>query len=279
MNIRRWEDIHNFIDDVFGKLQCLLITATQDFIKDTKLGSCFIRTTRTTQLRIGSQSRQHVPRHINFRYHRNKTVGSILYNFLGFFLRIIAAYRNAVVFVGSRSRNCFLPMRTNLCQFRVFLDLDTPTLVFRQVPMEIIDIVHSQHINDFLQIIYREKVASDIYHKPAVSETRIILNRSCRNSSQRLSVCYRKRLVNCLDTIENSSFSRPFHGNSVSRNLQFVSVFLRRNRCINLQCDRIFPTLCSHLHVCPRHFPDIRSQKMSRPLQLFIAFGITDHGR
>ena len=218
MNIRRWEDIHNFIDHIFGKLQSRLITATQYFIKDTKLRSRFIRTSRATQLRIGSQSRQHVSRHIDLRYHRNKTIGSILYNLPSFFLRIKSTHRNTVVFVGTRSRDRFLPMRTNLRQFRVFLDLNTPALVFRQVPMKVIDMVHSQHINDFLQIIYREKVASYIHHKPSVVKTRIILNRSCRNSSQRLSIRDWERLVNRLDTIKDTGFGRTFHRYAICRN-------------------------------------------------------------
>lgn len=40
----------------------------------------------------------------------------------------------------------FLAFRSDLCQFRIFLDLDTPTLVIGQMPVERILVVQGKDI-------------------------------------------------------------------------------------------------------------------------------------
>lgn len=92
----------------------------------------------------------HVSRHINFRYNRNMTFGSISYNFFCFFLCEESTIRLAIIFSRVMSDNRFRSFRTYFSQFRTTLDFDSPSLVFRQMPVETVDVVQSQHINKTL---------------------------------------------------------------------------------------------------------------------------------
>ena len=69
---------------------------------------------------------------------------------------------------------------TDLCQFRIFLDFDSPTLVFGQMPMEHIHVMESQHVDVFLDKRNWEEMASTIQHHTTVSKLRRILDDGSR---------------------------------------------------------------------------------------------------
>ena len=53
-------------------------------------------------------------------------------------------------------------LRADLGQFRVLLDLDTPSLVVGQVPMHAVDLEQGQYIQLLLDILYRDEMAAGV---------------------------------------------------------------------------------------------------------------------
>ena len=56
-------------------------------------------------------------------------------------------------------------------RFRIFLDLDAPSLVVCQVPVEAVHIVQGKNIDELLDRIYREEVPGNIEVHTAIRET------------------------------------------------------------------------------------------------------------
>ena len=61
--------------------------------------------------------------------------------------------------------------RTHLREFGIFLHLPTPTLVFGQVEMELVELVNRHHIEHLLHLLHTEEVARHIEHKTAIRES------------------------------------------------------------------------------------------------------------
>ena len=53
-------------------------------------------------------------------------------------------------------------LRADLGQFRILLDLDTPSLVVGQVPMHAVDLEQGQYIQLLLDILYRDEMAAGV---------------------------------------------------------------------------------------------------------------------
>ena len=144
------EYIHQFVYHVFGKLQCLRVSSAKHFLENTEFCSRFIRTACTSQFRIRSQCCQHMSRHVYFRNDRNETFCRVCYNFFGVFLCVVTTDRCTVEFPGPRRSNCFLTVRADFSQFWIFLDFNTPALVFGQMPVEVVDVVQCHDIYQLL---------------------------------------------------------------------------------------------------------------------------------
>ena len=210
MNIRRGENVHDFINHIFRKLQCFLISSTQHFPEHTKIGRNLVWATRTSQFRIRSQRCQHVSRHIDFRNHGNVSLGRISDDFFCFFLRIISAHRNIVEFFRATFFNRTLSLRTDFRQFRVFLDFYAPALVFREMPVKVIDIVQCQHVDYFLQIIHAKEMPAHVYHESSVTKPRRIFYAAARNGCKCGSVCNGQGFMQCLDAIKYAGLGFTF---------------------------------------------------------------------
>ena len=276
--VGRREYIHDFIDDIFCELQGLFVTATQYFTEDTEFGCGFIRTACTAQFRIRSQCCQHVSRHIDFRNNSNETFGCIGYNFFGLFLGIETTDRCTVEFTGTGSCDCFLTVGTDFGQFRIFFNLDTPSLIFGKMPVEIIDVMHGQDVDDFLQVIYREIVTAYIYHETAEIISREVFDCPCWKRSKRFAFGDRQCLVDGLDTVENTGFGISFYRNSFGRDIEFIPVFGGGDAWVHAQGNAVLSCLRGDLYFRTGHFFDVGSQEMGCTFQLFIAFRIADNG-
>ena len=112
-------------------------------------------------------------RHLDLGNDRDETVGRIAHDFPRLVLRIESAVRHRVVRRG-RVQIATVAERAYARQLRIFLDLDPPALILRQVPVEAIDLVHGQNVDELLDVVHREKVPAHVEHTSAVSEIRLI---------------------------------------------------------------------------------------------------------
>ena len=108
-----------------------------------------------------------MPWQFQLRHHRDESIGRIADNLLYLFLGIKPTVLRALTLNS---------LRANLRQLRILLDLDTPTLIVRQMPMQPIDLEQRQHINIFLDILDRHEVATRVQHDAPIAKTRLILD-------------------------------------------------------------------------------------------------------
>ena len=217
-------------------------------------------------------------RHIDFRNNSNETFGCIGYNFFGLFLGIETTDRCTVEFTGTGSCDCFLTVGTDFGQFRIFFNLDTPSLVFGEVPVEVVDVVHGQDVDDFFQVVYREIVTAYIDHETAEIISREVFDCPCWKRSKRFAFGDRQCLVDGLDTVENTGFGISFYRNSFGRDIEFIPVFGGGDAWVHAQGNAVLSCLRGDLYFRTGHFFDVRSQEMGCTFQLFIAFRIADNG-
>ncbi len=147
VDILRREDVHHLIDDILREPQGLCLAGAQHVLKYTKATSHLVRTARASQFRIRGKRRQHMSRHVNLRNHRDISVSGIFHDFARLLLSVISRYRHSVKLVIAALHDGLLSLGTNLVEHWVFLYLKPPALVFREMPVEVIDVVHGEDIN------------------------------------------------------------------------------------------------------------------------------------
>ena len=82
---------------------------------------------------------KHMSRQVYFRNYRDVTFLRILHDFFSFFLCIETTIRRIVVLLCVSSDYRTTALRTYFRKFRIFLDLNTPALVFSQLPTQLED--------------------------------------------------------------------------------------------------------------------------------------------
>ena len=225
MNIFRREDFYNFCQDVFNELNRLIITGTQYIVGNAPLCPYFIRTACTSEFWIRGQGCLHMTRQVDFRNNRDISFCRIGNDFFRLLLRIESAIRFAVVLTGVMADYSFLALRSDFRQFRILFDFDTPTLVFRQMPVETVDIVQGHHINICLDFVDRKEMTAHIQHHSPVTETGLVIDFDGRQfyiSAFRHINCLAQRL----DSIENTGFTGSFNNNLTGIYFQLISFWI-----------------------------------------------------
>src|ERR1700734_174070 len=108
-------------------------------------------------------------RHLYFRDDRYISIGGVLYNIPDLFLGIITAVPGIIVaFPRMMTNNSSIPAATFLCKQRVLFYFNTPTLILRKVPVEIVHFVEGYKIDIFFDKINLKKMPAAIQHKTPV---------------------------------------------------------------------------------------------------------------
>ena len=89
-------------------------------------------------------------------------------------LRVETLDRHTVALEGRRipPKQGLAPLRPDLGQFRVLLDLDPPALIIRQMPMKSIELILRHQIDVLLDELDRHKMPTHIKMHPAILESR-----------------------------------------------------------------------------------------------------------
>ena len=259
MDVFRGEQFDDLTQDILQELHGLLVTGTDHIVRDTPFTTYFIRTTRTSQFRIGGQSGLLMTRHIDFRNDRDVTLGCIIDDLFHLLLRIETTILLSVILATVMANDGFATFRTNFRQLRILLDLDTPTLVFTQMPMETVHVVQGNHVDVLLDRIRCDVVATDIQHHTTIGETRCILNGNSRQLDTRSLCVSRNGFTKRLDTIENTGWCSTGNLYPLRIHLQAIT-FGIGDRSINRQHNTCTFT-GYRLQTIARQFLDIIGQE------------------
>ena len=180
MDDLRGEDIHNLREHILHKLIDLRIAHTEHILIDTPIVSHLIGATRAAQLWIAGEGSKHVAWHINLRYYGNMACCSISHNLTCLSLCVIATIGNLIVNVAVGTDNGTRAMRAHLHQFRPFLDLDAPTLIVGNMPMEDVHVMQGQQVDELLHELHREEMTGTVKVHASPRETWCIGDDGCR---------------------------------------------------------------------------------------------------
>ena len=176
-----------------------------------------------------------------------------------------------VEFLGFPIDNGRVSFRTDLCQFGIFLDFDSPSLIFGQVPMKVVDVMQCHQVNHLLKVADREEVTTYIDHESPVTETGKVGNRTGRKGSCHLTVFQdRKSFMNSLDTIKDTGFTASRQKNLFRSDLKFIT--FRMPHCgVYSKNNSIAAFLfVRYTNLGSGHFFNKSSQKISSTMHLFI---------
>ncbi len=178
MQVSVGEQGNELIDHILGKLHCRGIGNIHNVGAYSLHNPDFVWIfgVACENFRICGNSSLSMSRYVDFRYHFNETVFGVSDNFLDIFLGIVAGVRDSVRSVCTPAERSASSGCANFGQLRIFLDFDSPALVFGEVPVEAVHFIKRHHVNDSLYLVFAENVTSFIKHESAPSEAGSIFN-------------------------------------------------------------------------------------------------------
>ena len=104
----------------------------------------------------------------------------IFHDISDFVLRIESAVWRAVIFSRIFPDDGFFSKGTDFGKFGKFLDFDSPTLVVGEMPMKSVDVMQSQHIDEFFYKINRLEMTGNIEHHSTIPESGLVIDNNLR---------------------------------------------------------------------------------------------------
>ena len=183
----RGKEVEHFRKHLLDEFECRLLAGAVNVVADSPVGPYGVGTSRASEPRIGGQRRQSVSGHFDLGNHFDMTLGGVAHDFADVVLRVEAAVRLAVVhafpvFVVASDEG-FAAFGADLRQPGIFPDLDAPSLVVGQMPVEFIDLVQGEDVDVGLDVLHREEVAAYVEHGSAVGEHGFVADDAGRDLS------------------------------------------------------------------------------------------------
>ena len=219
-------------------------------------------------------------RKVYFGDDRNEAFLSVSNHVADFILRVehTFAIRFTVIFAGVTADDGFFALRPDLGQFRIFLDLDAPSLVVCQVPVETVHVVQGEHIDELLDRVGREEMAGNIEVHTAIGETRIVVDADGRKFDIHSYGYGGDRLAQGLYAIENAGVGCSGDLDAVLADQQTVAF-----RMLDVGSDRqMNASVCvsgDNFRFISRSLFDIGGKETGGLFHFRITFLIGDWGR
>ena len=170
VDIGRRKHIHHLVQHILHKQHGLLVTCTKHAFRHAPALPHLVGTARAAQMRIASQGSLHVARQIDFRNDVDVTLGGILDEVAELVLGIETTMTDGVVEVAIMPNDGTVTVGTNFSQFGILLDFDAPALVVAEVEMELVHVVHGQHVNVNLHRVQRDKMTTGVEVHATIGE-------------------------------------------------------------------------------------------------------------
>ena len=229
VDVVRREDVHNLVDNVLGKLQCLGLAGTHNLIYNAEVLAYLVRTAGAAEVVVGCKGSLHVARHINLGDNGDVAFGSVAYNLACVVLCVVARNRHVVVLARVGGGDGARALRANLCKLRILLYFNAPALVLGEVPVEVVDVVHGEHVDELLEVVDAEEVATAVDHKRTVGKARSVADVGCRQRYLLGVLNDRQSLHDGLQAIEHASVCCAFKHNGLLRHVETISLVAAGN--------------------------------------------------
>ena len=176
MKILIRKKLTKFIHYILDKFICAFFSCTQNIMLYSPMVCDRQISFKTAEVIITSQSTSAVSRNIKFRHNRNTEIMCIFDYTFNLSFCVIALMLPMI-------KIRLFPYRPDLRQQRIFVNLNSPSLVLRQMQMQKIKLVQRHFSNKQLDLVYGIEISPDIKHKASDFILRLILYRNKRNRS------------------------------------------------------------------------------------------------
>ena len=120
-------------------------------------------------------------RQVDFGNDGDETLAGVLHDFARLLLRVEALMGLAVILARVVSYDRLGAVCAHGGEFRVFLDFDAPALVVGQVPVEAVDVVQREHVDEALHGVEGHEMARHVEVRTAIGEARRICHLAGRH--------------------------------------------------------------------------------------------------
>ena len=229
------ENLHQLIENVFHEAHCLRIRHVQHIGEHPTPRFHAVHSIGIARkLGISRHRCGEVTRHIDFGNDLNVFRSRIRHDFFQIFTSVEIGTILLVCPVSTMLHRRHIGVgshRTHLREFGIFLHFPTPSLVFGQVEMELIELVNRHHIEHLLHLLHTEEVARHIEHKTAVRESGFVGDLHQRQFvSDNLFILHSssnagwQHLLQTGQTIEETAGSGTFQADAISSHRKFVAL-------------------------------------------------------
>ncbi len=180
VDLRAGEERHHLGEHVLHERDGV-IGRIEDVVEDAPLGGDLGGLARDAEVGVGGNRGDRVARHLDLGHDLHEPRPRVLHDLPHVVLRVEAAVAHAVVALGRRvvgrvADERLRAPRAHGGQPRVFLDLDPPALVVRQVPVERVQLVQREEVDVLLHELLRHEVPRHVEVRPAPPEARRVLD-------------------------------------------------------------------------------------------------------
>ena len=205
MYVLRREESHNLFQHVVDEFHCLVVAGAEHVVRHAPHLPNLVRTAGATQFWISRKGSLHVSRQVDLGHNRDVAVGSILHDVANLLLCVEASVRLAVILARVVADDGLCALRTNLGEQRILLYLDAPALVVGEVPVEAVDVVQGEYVDELAYLVGAYEVARHVEVGSAVREARSVDDVSARDGHLcRLAAYNGQRLAQGLYAVEHS---------------------------------------------------------------------------
>ena len=129
---------------------------------------------RTAQFGISGKGSLEVAGHVDFGDYLDETLTGVGNNLANVVLRVESAIVLAVRLGSLPGKDATVTPSPHLGQAGIFLNLNAPSLVLGQVPVETVELIGAHDVKDVFHRLLAEEMASLVKHEATPSETRFV---------------------------------------------------------------------------------------------------------
>jgi hypothetical protein len=172
MYVFRWEDITKFAKYGLQECHCLRVTSTENLTAYTPIGTYRIRASCASKMWEYMQSTLHMTGKVYLRNYIDIALSGIANNLAALLLSIISSIGSAIIDTRiARAYDRFSTHTSQGSKAWICLHLETPSLVFSKMPMELVTAMQSHNVKELLYELHGKIVSSAIKKYATILET------------------------------------------------------------------------------------------------------------
>ena len=221
------EDFSHLVEHIVDEFVGFRVTGTEHIVGHAPELAHLVGAAGASQLGIGCQGRDHVSRQVDFGDYRDVSFRGVAHDVATLLLRVKSAVGTTVVTFGVMTDHGLRASAAHGGEARIALDLNAPALVVGQVPVEPVDVVERQQIDEAFHAVGCDEMARHIEFHAAIAEARCIAHAGGGNGDGGFSFLSLGKMGQCLaqrlNAVERTGIVVAFDANLLSVHLEPIA--------------------------------------------------------